>query len=208
MCHSHGTCCVFTRCQPSDRSCSHQVCADVPAAHSTSTDKANPSSSDDAAATPAAADTPKPAAADTPKQAPAAAAKDLKEPAPVSEQQQKQPSLTKEAQQALLAGIAKGVAAQSKKPSEKVVQVAAVPAKVQEMTLEELLAEHAPPTSCRTAPETPGVKWNVGCANKALGASCNGIVVAGASLCNGQAGSIATVKCLPDGEWGDVQALC
>lgn len=80
--------------------------------------------------------------------------------------------------------------------------------RVQEMTLQELEKEDAPPTSCRWAPQTRGIKWNVGCADKPLGASCNGIVLSGPPYCEGKGGSIATIKCLPDGEWGKIVALC
>lgn len=80
--------------------------------------------------------------------------------------------------------------------------------KIQEMTLQELEKEDAPPTSCRWAPQTRGIKWNVGCADKPLGASCNGIVLSGPPYCEGKGGSIATIKCLPDGEWGEIVALC
>lgn len=113
--------------------------------------------------------------------------------------------MTKEAQQALLAGISKGLSAHPKKAADKVQEPAV---KVEEMTLEQLLAEDAPPTTCRGAPVTNGIKWNVGCAHKPLGGSCNGIVLSGPPFCNGQGGSIATIKCMPDGEWGSVQTLC
>jgi hypothetical protein len=76
------------------------------------------------------------------------------------------------------------------------------------MTLQQLLAMDAPPTSCRGEPKSQGVKWNVGCANKALGGMCSGMVLSGPPFCEGKGGSIATIKCMPDGEWGNVQALC
>lgn len=79
---------------------------------------------------------------------------------------------------------------------------------VEQMNWEQLMAEDAPPTACRWEPKTAGVRWNVGCANKALGSSCNGMVLAEPPFCEGRGGSIATIKCLPDGEWGEVDALC
>lgn len=133
----------------------------------------------------------------------AAAAADA--PTSADAQQQEQQVLTKEAQQALLAGIAKGLSAHPKKAADKVQEPAV---KVEEMTLEQLLAEDAPPTTCRGQPATNGIKWNVGCADKPLGGSCNGIVLSGPPFCDGQGGSIATIKCMPDGEWGSVQTLC
>jgi hypothetical protein len=94
------------------------------------------------------------------------------------------------------------------KKSTDVVKEPEVP--VQEMTLEELMAEDAPPTACILAPVTRGIKWNVGCAKKPLGSTCNGVVLSGdvSALCQGQGGAIATTKCLQDGEWGQVEATC
>lgn len=76
------------------------------------------------------------------------------------------------------------------------------------MNLSDLQKEDAPPSACRWEPQTRGIKWNAGCGNTAIGARCDGIVVPGPAFCEGQGGSIASIKCLPDGEWGDVQTLC
>lgn len=86
-----------------------------------------------------------------------------------------------------------------------------VPAKQEEvlqMTLEELQREGAPPTACKAEPQTAGIKWNKGCANTPLGGSCNGLVLSSPHFCSGRGGSIATVKCLTDGDWGFVDAMC